>query len=605
LPHLDQILYLVVHYGCLIVFFGVMAESAGVPLPGETILIASGTLAQQGKVDLGYVLSFGILGAVAGDQLGYWAGRKGVRPFVLRWGRYAKITPQRLAAAERFFARHGGKAVFFARFLSGLRVFGALVAGVGRMRFGTFLFYNALGGAIWASCAVMFGYLVGGSLGMVGAWLGKASLLLGLLTLLAVILYLLYRWVAAHPELRRSAFERLGGGHVRRFLASRAGLWLARRFSPREAYGLALTAGLALTGLFSWAFGGIVEDLLSRDPLVRVDARILEFFHSHDTPTLTAAALKFEAVFSPEVILPAGIATGCVLVIVGHRRGSFSGMFSGVVLITAALGAGALSVPIEVLVDRPRPPTSLAFVNEPGSSFPSAHAMAIVAVGATVCYLVSLRPAGSLGGSWRAKVRVGLAIAAISVLVGLGCVYTGANFPSDVLAGWALGGLLASVCLTAAELFRRLREVGKPLPDSGVRYAQFSLVGVSNAAVDLGTLNLLLVLFPTRFPAVLVLYNLLALVLTNANSYLWNTLWTFRHHARHDARQVSLFALQAALSIAVGSLALWLVARGLVAYEGLSSLAAGNVAKVVSMVVGSTTSFAILRYFVFRRGVKG
>src|SRR5215210_5771097 len=110
-----------------------MAESAGLPLPGETILLASGVLVQRGSLDLPYVLLFGILGAVLGDQIGYWVGRRGGRPFVLRWGRYIRITPERLARAEVFFERHGGKAVFLARFFSGLRVFGALVAGISRM----------------------------------------------------------------------------------------------------------------------------------------------------------------------------------------------------------------------------------------------------------------------------------------------------------------------------------------------------------------------------------------------------------------------------------------------------------------------------------------
>jgi membrane protein DedA with SNARE-associated domain len=109
LSHVEQVLHLIVHYGYLIVFFEVMAESAGVPLPGETILIASGILAEQSKLDLGDVIFFGTLGTVAGDQIGYWAGRKGGRPLVLRWGRYVKITPERLAGAERFFARHGAK----------------------------------------------------------------------------------------------------------------------------------------------------------------------------------------------------------------------------------------------------------------------------------------------------------------------------------------------------------------------------------------------------------------------------------------------------------------------------------------------------------------
>jgi undecaprenyl-diphosphatase len=82
----------------------------------------------------------------------------------------------------------------------------------------------------------------------------------------------------------------------------------------------------------------------------------------------------------------------------------------------------------------------------------------VVAVGAAVCYLFSLRPAQSLGGSWRAKVRVGLGVLSIALVVGIGRIYEGACYPSDVLGGWALGGVWASVCLTAAEVFRRLRE---------------------------------------------------------------------------------------------------------------------------------------------------
>jgi membrane protein DedA with SNARE-associated domain len=110
-----------------------MLESAGGPLPGEPVLIAAGALVHKGVLDFKDTLFFGILGAVTGDQIGYWVGRFGGRPFLLRWGRSALITPERLGHAEAFFARHGGRAVFLARFVTGLRVFGALVAGTSRM----------------------------------------------------------------------------------------------------------------------------------------------------------------------------------------------------------------------------------------------------------------------------------------------------------------------------------------------------------------------------------------------------------------------------------------------------------------------------------------
>ncbi|QYJ16458.1 hypothetical protein Rxycam_02291 [Rubrobacter xylanophilus DSM 9941] len=455
----SEVISLLSRYGYLVVFFGVMAESAGIPLPGETILLAAGALAQRGVLDPADVLLFGFLGAVAGDQLGYWIGRRGGRRFVLRWGRRVRLTPERLAAAERFFDRHGGKAVFLARFVAGLRVFGALVAGIGRMRWGTFLVYNALGGAVWASAAVLAGYLLGGSLALTERWAGRAGILLALAAVTAALLYLLYRWLRRHRELLESIAGRLMEGLPGAFLRSRVGRWLVRRFSPGGVYGLTLTAGLVLVGLFSWAFGGIVEDVVTRDPLVRVDLSVLRFVHAHGEPGLTAAVATFEAAFSPEVLLPAAALSGLGLLLLaglGWRAG-FREALSGAVLLASALGTGALVLLFKLLFDRPRPPIALQLVHETGQGFPSGHAMAAFTVGAAVCYAVFLREPGSRLGSWRAKVRAAVLWAALVLLVGAGRVYTGAHYPSDVLAGWALGGAWASVCITAAEVFRRLR----------------------------------------------------------------------------------------------------------------------------------------------------
>ena len=182
---------LIERYGYLVVFFGVMLESAGIPLPGETILIASGALAHRGVLDFGDALVFGALGAVVGDQFGYWIGRFGGRPFVIRWGGYVLITPERLGRAEAFFARHGGRAVFLARFVSGLRVFGALVAGTSHMPWGRFALYNALGGTLWATAAVSLGYFLWASISLVEHWAGRVSL--SVIAVLATVLLL--RWL--------------------------------------------------------------------------------------------------------------------------------------------------------------------------------------------------------------------------------------------------------------------------------------------------------------------------------------------------------------------------------------------------------------------------
>lgn len=140
------------------------------------------------------------------------------------------------------------------------------------------------------------------------------------------------------------------------------------------------------------------------------------------------------------------------------------------------------------------------------------------------------------------------------------------------------------------------------LKKGGVRFSKFSVVGFSNAAVDLGVLNLFLWLEPTQEAWTLVLYNALALVLANANSYVWNTLWTFRGRAEHNLRQGVLFVGQALVNVGVGSALFSALIHPVLAYTDVPAYLAGNVAKVLSVAVASVISFFIMRYVVFRRG---
>ena len=192
---MDEILSLIEHYGYLFVFFGVMLGCSGIPFPGATILLAAGILVQQGHLELGYAIAFGILGAILGSQIGYWAGQRGGRSFVLKWGRYVKITPERLERVEQFFVRYGGKAVFASRFVSVFRVLGAPVAGMSRMRGSTFFLFSALGGMVWATAVILIGYFFGQSWVEAQHWTGRGPLLLALLLALGLSLYLAHRWV--------------------------------------------------------------------------------------------------------------------------------------------------------------------------------------------------------------------------------------------------------------------------------------------------------------------------------------------------------------------------------------------------------------------------
>jgi membrane protein DedA with SNARE-associated domain len=149
-------------FGYPAVTFFIMIESMGVPFPGETMLLfASFYSAIDSRLQIPIVIVCAALGAILGDNIGYSIGRKGGRPFVERFGRYFFVKPEHLDRAEQFFAKHGGKTVFFGRFTTLLRLWSAFLAGVNHMHWRTFLLYNAAGGILWAIIYGTLGYVAG------------------------------------------------------------------------------------------------------------------------------------------------------------------------------------------------------------------------------------------------------------------------------------------------------------------------------------------------------------------------------------------------------------------------------------------------------------
>jgi membrane protein DedA with SNARE-associated domain len=149
-------------HGLPVLFAGVMIESFGLPLPGETALIAFGVLASQGHYDIRWVIVSAAAGAIVGDNLGYWLiGRLGGRALFKRWGWLEKYAQRVLPRSEALLARHGGKIVFFGRFISVLRYTVAWIAGLSRMDWWKFLFWNAAGGIVWATAVALIAYYLG------------------------------------------------------------------------------------------------------------------------------------------------------------------------------------------------------------------------------------------------------------------------------------------------------------------------------------------------------------------------------------------------------------------------------------------------------------
>jgi membrane protein DedA with SNARE-associated domain len=152
---------LVHHYGLIALFIVVMLESGGVPLPGETALIAAAIFASQGNLNIVEVIVVAAAAAIIGDNLGYWVGRTGGRRVLERFGPLRRWSERTLPWSERFFKRHGGKTIFLARFFSVLRVTAAWLAGISRMHWWTFFLWNAAGGICWATLVGLVAFYVG------------------------------------------------------------------------------------------------------------------------------------------------------------------------------------------------------------------------------------------------------------------------------------------------------------------------------------------------------------------------------------------------------------------------------------------------------------
>ena len=204
---------LIAHYGYLAIFVIITLESAGLPLPGETVLLTSAAYAgSTGNINIAVVVAIAATAAILGDNAGYWVGRRWGLPLLLRKGHLIGLDHGRLKLGQYLFRRHGGKIVFFGRFTAMLRAYAAVLAGVNKLDARRFMAFNALGGVAWASIMGFGAYLCGRSIENVMGPVGLG--LLAFVLLGAVGLWLFMRrhearlMVAAEAEIPGP----LGGG---------------------------------------------------------------------------------------------------------------------------------------------------------------------------------------------------------------------------------------------------------------------------------------------------------------------------------------------------------------------------------------------------------
>jgi membrane protein DedA with SNARE-associated domain len=182
--------HLLTTYGYLAVLVFVAIESIGIPFPGETMLLFAAIYAgTTHQLQILFVIIAAACGAILGDNIGFWIGREGGYRLLRRFGRYVRLNERKIKLGQYLFHKHGGKVVFFGRFVAVLRALAAFLAGTNRMRWTRFLLFNALGGVIWATVYGLGGYFLGDN---VHRLTGTAGIVLIVLAVLVIIAFLIF-----------------------------------------------------------------------------------------------------------------------------------------------------------------------------------------------------------------------------------------------------------------------------------------------------------------------------------------------------------------------------------------------------------------------------
>ncbi|MEO7218681.1 MAG: bifunctional DedA family/phosphatase PAP2 family protein [Gemmatimonadaceae bacterium] len=438
-------------YGYVFLFVVVGTESLGIPVPGEIALVTAAAYAALGHLDIYLVIITAACAAIVGDTGGYWIGYSGGLALVRRWGRRLHVDESHIDRAHRFFERHGGKTVFIGRFVAILRTWAAVLAGVARMPYRSFLVFNATGGILWAALFGTLGYVFGRNLPELEHLVGQASLLATLFLALFIALALILHWFRTNSSaiaeataktsqriLHTPMMEKYGHRHPR--------LWkfIAARFARGEYLGLHLTIGIVVSLAALWIFGAIAEDVIHHDPLTQMDLLILHWFRSHATPSGDAIMSAISLVGSPAAAVLLAVVGAAILWM--RRRWLVLGGW-----IAAFAGGGLIDAALKILIHRPRPIGAMEFLKRFSYSFPSGHAMgSVIGYGMLAYILITFWATRG-----RARVLIIVAALLLVLLIGLSRIYLGVHYFSDVIGGFAAGSVWLVVCISGVEIARR------------------------------------------------------------------------------------------------------------------------------------------------------
>ncbi len=435
-----------------LVFFAAFFESfpfIGLLMPGTIILIAVGFLVSLGYFNFYDMVIAAVIGSFFGDALSYYLGGRFGRKIFSDTAKF--FHNKYLAYAENYFKNHGGKSVFWGRFLGPVRPFISFVAGVGRMDWRRFQIFNAISAVLFGIIFISAGFIFGDSWQFLALWIDRLGLMIiSILALVAVYLYL-WRVIGKNRRAIQSFFKSLFSSfslaikeniYYKKFIKSHPRFinFVRRRLSAEEYLGIHFTAGLVIGALFLWGFLGVVEDLISKDALYLADLRVVNLAASFRTPFLDRLMLFITDFGEWQMITVLSLIIAIILL----RRKKISQLLS---LVAGLAGGSVLFSLTKIISHRQRPPIIDRLYSIGGYSFPSGHSVMSVVIYGFLAYLII-----KAVKNWKAKAAIFLGGIFFVGLIGFSRVYLGVHYPSDVLGGWLLGLFWLTVIITALEI---------------------------------------------------------------------------------------------------------------------------------------------------------
>jgi len=446
---LDVITQWVSHYGYLLVALFLFVEGIGLPVPGETALVTAAALAGRGTMSVVGVILAGCIGTITGVEVGYWIGARGGTAVVSRYGRWIRLTPERMERTHRFFMQHGAKTVLLGRFVAFVRSFVGVFAGLSAMPIRTFTAYNALGGTVWVTAFSVLGYAFGRNLPRLVRYIGRVSLLVAILIAVVVAIGWLWRWFTRHrAEVvtsvnsaldRLPSSPRLTGVRARHPAAWR---FVGGRFRRGEYLVAHLAAGFLLSLAVIGVFASITEGLVDASPLTRFDVVVwMHLRRSISTDAVHTFALisSFGGRGAMTVLLVIG-----AVVYALHRR-----WIELTAWCAAFVGGSLLDASLRFVVRRSELPFADIVLLDWGTGLASGHALGVIVGYGMLAYLVA-------SGTTRALARTSCAVVAIAIVAAITVsrLYLGQHYVSDASAGLAAGLLWLMTCVSGMEIVR-------------------------------------------------------------------------------------------------------------------------------------------------------